>query len=124
MQKLSCVPDTHKNTPQTIVSLPLATKFKECVIMGLKFYKEKILLHMIDHTTKLSVTLILLSKKPDEIENAIMKYWIAVYGTVYKFVTDNGGEFVNEELMTLCKALNIKVHTTGAESPWLNGIIE
>ena len=92
--------------------------------MGLKFYKEKILLHMIDHTTKLSVTLILLSKKPDEIENAIMKYWIAVYGTVYKFVTDNGGEFVNEELMTLCKALNIKVQTTGAESPWLNGIIE
>ena len=92
--------------------------------MGLKFYKEKILLHMIDHTTKLSVTLILLSKKPDEIENAIMKYWIAVYGTGYKFVTDNGGEFVNEELMTLCKALNIKVHTTGAESPWLNGIIE
>ena len=115
----------HKKTPpQTIVSLPLATKFKECVTMGLKFYKGKILLHMIDHTTKLSVTLILPSKKPDQIVNATMKYWIAVYGTVYKFVTDNGGEFVNEELMTLCKALNIKVHTTGAESPWLNGIIE
>ena len=26
--------------------------------------------------------------------------------------------------MTLCEALNIKVHTTGAESPWSNGIIE
>ena len=51
-------------------------------------------------------------------------HWVVVHGTVDKFLTDNGGEFVNEELMTLCEALNIKVHTTGAESPWSNGIIE
>ena len=56
--------------------------------------------------------------------NAIMKYRVAVYGTVDKFVKDSGGEFVNEEFMTLCKALNKKVHTTGVESPWSNGIIE
>ena len=41
-----------------------------------------------------------------------------------KLLTDNGGEFVNEELITLCEALNIKVHRTGAESPWSKGIIE
>ena len=49
-----------------------------------------------------------------------MKYWVAVYGRVDNFLTDNGGKFVNEEFMTLCKALNIKVHTIGAESPWSN----
>ena len=50
-----------------------------------------------------------------------MKYWVAVYERADKFLTDNGGKFVNEEFMTLCKALNIKVHTTGTESPWSNG---
>ena len=44
--------------------------------MDLKFYKGKILLHMIDN--RLSATVTLLSKKPDQIVNAIMKYWVAV----------------------------------------------
>ena len=52
--------------------------------MDLKFYKGKILLHMIDHATRLSVTVILSYKKPDQIVNAIMKYWVAVYKTVDK----------------------------------------
>ena len=69
--------------------------------------------HTIDHATSLSATVILPSK-----------YWVALYGTVDKFLTDSGGEFVNEELITLCEMLNIKVHTTGAESPWSNRIIE
>ena len=67
-----------------------------------------------------SVTVAVPSKKPDQVVNAMMKYWIAVYGKVKKNLTDNGGEFINEELMTLCKAFNVKVHTSGAESPWLN----
>ena len=68
MQKLSCVPDIEKKHPHpqaTIVGLPLATKYKECVAMDLKFYNGKILLLMTDHATKLSVTIILPSKKPD-----------------------------------------------------------
>ena len=50
MWKMSCVPDIQKTPPQPIVGLPLATKFKECVAMDLKFYKGKILLHIIDHS--------------------------------------------------------------------------
>ena len=92
--------------------------------MDLKFYKGKILLHMMDHATRLSVTVILPSKKPGQIMNAIMKYWVAVYGTVNKFLTENGGEFVNEEIMIMCEALNTKVHTPGVESSWSNRIIE
>ena len=86
MQKLSWVPYIQNNTPpRPIVGLPLTTKFKEYVAMNLKFYKGKILLHMIDHAARLSVTVILPSKKPDQIVNTIMKYWVAVYGTVDKF---------------------------------------
>ena len=105
MQKLSCVPDIQKTPPRPIVDLPFTTKFKECVAIDQKFYKG-------------NTFLILPSNKPDQIVNSIMKYWVAVYGTVDTFLTENGGEFVNEEFMLLCEALNIKVHTTGAESSW------
>ena len=74
MQKLFCMSDISKKkkkNPQPIVLLPLATNFKECVAMDLKFYKGKILLHLIDHATRFSVTIILPSKKPDQIVNAM-----------------------------------------------------
>ena len=80
-----------KTSPRQIVGLPLATKFKKCITMDLKFYKGKILLHLIDHATGFSVTVILPSKKPDQIDNVIMKYWVVVYETVDKFLTDNKG---------------------------------
>ena len=78
-----------KTPPRQIVGLTLATKFNKCVTMDLKFYKGKILLQLNDHATSLSVTVILASKKPDQIVNTIMKYWVALYGTVDKFLTDN-----------------------------------
>ena len=52
--------------------------------MDLKCYKEKILLHMINHATRLSITVILPSKKPDQIVNAIMKYWVSIYWIVQR----------------------------------------
>ena len=79
---------------------------------------------MTDHTTRLSVTSSFPSKKPEHIANAIMMYWVAVYGSVDKFLANKGGEFVNEELLRLCEALNIRLQTTGAKSPWSNGLVE
>ena len=78
-------------------------------VMDIKFYKGLILLYMTDHTTRLSITVILPSKKPDQIVNTIMKYWVAVYWIVDKFLTNNGSEFIGKELMTLCKTPSIKL---------------
>ena len=124
MQKLSYVPYIQKTTRRPIVGLPLATKFKECFAVDLKFYKGKILLHMIDYATRFSVNVILPSKKRDQIVNTIMKYWVTICRTVNKFLTDYESEFINEVLMTLCEVLSVKVHTTPAESPWSNRIAE
>ena len=74
MQTLSCVLYIQKTSPQPISGFPLFTKFQECASMNLKFYKGNILLYMINHTTRLSVTVILLFKKPDQIVSTIMKY--------------------------------------------------
>ena len=38
-----------KTQLRLVVGLPMATSFQECTAMDLKFYIEKILLHLIDH---------------------------------------------------------------------------
>ena len=60
------------------------------------------------------------SKKPIHIAVTIMKHWVALYVTIENFLSDNGGEFINDNFMTL----NINVYTNGAKSLWSNGIVE
>lgn len=78
---------------------------------------------MIVHVTRLSVTVVITSKKPTQVVNAIIKYWVVIYGTVEKLLRYNGDEFINDKFTILCKTLNINIHTTGAESPWCNSIV-
>ena len=99
-----------KVSSKPVVELPLASKFKERVALELKFYKGKILLHMTDHATRLSVTVIIPSNEPIHIVTTIMKYWVSLHGTLETFVTDNGSEFINNEFMTLRETLNINVY--------------
>ena len=53
-----------------------------------------------------------------------MKHWIGIFGSATKFHTDNGGEFVNENLIELAQQFGIHITTTAAYSPWSNGTIE
>ena len=113
-----------KPSPKPIVSLPHAEKFNDMVAMDLKFHGEKIILHLIDHLTRYSAAITCKSKEPREIINGIMKCWIAIFGPPTKFLTDNGGEFSNASFLEMAEALNIRVLTTAAESPWSNGLVE
>ena len=85
---------------------------------------------MADHATRLSVVVFIPSKKQTHMFNAVMKYWVALYDIVEKFLTDNGGEFIHDELITLCKILNINwwriynIDLTDGRSPLSNGIVE
>ena len=115
----------YKKTPsRPIVGLPMATKFQECVAMDLKFYKNKIILHLIDHATRLSASMFVKSKEPKEIVSALFKIWIQIYGAPTKFMSDNGGEFANDDFKDMCEAMNIYVKVTAAESPFSNGLVE
>ena len=104
--------------------MPIVSRFQECVAMDLKFYKGKILLHLIDHGIRLSMSTVIPSKNPDVILQAILKNWVSIYGAADKFLSDNGGEFANESFLELCESLNITVKTTGAEAPWSNGLVK
>ena len=46
------------------------------------------------------------------------------FGTPNKFLSDNGGEFISDEFVSMCENLNIRICTTAAYSPWSNGLVE
>ena len=59
----------YRKTPQRpIVGLPIATSFQECIAMDLKFYEGRILLHLIDHAPRLSVSSFVKLKEPEVIQ--------------------------------------------------------
>ena len=113
-----------KSAIKPIVSMPLANDFNEVVALDLKFYKGKIVLHLIDHLSRFSAAAVVKSKKPNEIIAKVFQCWISIFGPPKRFLHDNGGEFVNSEFLELCESFNIVVLTTAAESPWSNGLCE
>ena len=85
--------------PRPAVSLPLASSFNEKVSMDLKKWDDRWILHMIDMWSRLSVSVFIDRKKPSDVVDAVMKNWVgAGYGVMEGILTDNGGEFNNDEL--------------------------
>lgn len=113
-----------KPAPRPVVGFPLASEFNDTVAMDLKMINQRLILHMIDHATRYSMASLVPNKKPETIVQAVMSHWIRVFGTPKKFLTDNGGEFVNSLLTDLADKMNINLKTTAAESAWSNGICE
>ena len=108
-----------------VVAMPLASEFNEVVAMDLKFINQIPILHMIDHATRYSMSLRIPNKKAMTVVEGIMNYWIRIFGAPSKyFLTDNGGEFVNQELWELADKFNFRIETTAAESCWSNGLVE
>ena len=110
--------------PRPSVSFPLASVFNEVVALDLKFIDQEIILHMIDHATRYSQAAVIPNKKKQTVVQALLDNWIAIFGPPAKYLTDNGGEFVNDEMIQLAEKFNITLMTTAAESPWSNGLCE
>ena len=113
-----------KPPARPVVGLPMATDFNGCVAMDLKFFHGHIILHLVDHASRLSAGCRLSSKNPNVILKGMFSSWLKHPGPPTKFLTDNGGEFMNSEFLDLCEQMNITVKTTAAESPWSNGLVE
>ena len=107
-----------------IVSFPLANDFNETVAMDIKVIDSKLVLHMIDHVTRYSSACVLRNKRKETIVQALMEYWVRIFGAPTYILTDNGGEFVNDEVVEYAEKFNIQLRTTAAESAWSNGLCE
>ena len=110
--------------PRPSVSFPLASMFNEVVALDLKFIDQEIILHMVDHATRYSQATVIPNKKKQTVIQALLDNWIAIFGPPGKYLSDNGGEFVNDEMIQLAEKFNITLMTTAAESPWSNGLCE
>ena len=107
-----------------VVALPMANQFNETIAIDLKAWKNIWILYMIDMFSRYTAATLVKRKKPEEIIEAIIKDWIAVFGVMKKILSDNGGEFNSEEIRSVESLLNIEHKTTGAESPFQNGLCE
>ena len=109
------------------VAPPLANDFNQVVTMDLKIWdanKNQYILYMIDAFTRYTVATVINRKTPDQVINALFEKWIQYFGIMNKVMTDNGGEFTNAEMIEVANRVNLIHFTTGAESPWQNGLCE
>ena len=107
-----------------VVGFLLADGFNEIAAIDLKQFRNIYILHMVDHATRYSAAAIINSKQKEFIIDKIFKHWIAIFGTVNLYISDNGAEFNNELFKDMREQLNINIKTTAAESLWSNGIGE
>ena len=112
--------------PTPITTFPLATEFNETVALDLKIHEhtKTYFLHLICHATGLSAASVIRSKKSGIVVDEVFMKWISIFGAPKMFLSDNGGEFANDEFADMCENLNINFVTTAAESPWSNGLVE
>ena len=113
-----------RNPDRPAVSLSLSNDFNQVLSMDLKLFKGKNILYMIDTYTRYTIGTIVKSKEPEQIIKAFMEKWVRYFQKPKSIITDNGKEFTADLTREVCSRLDIKMHTTPAESPWGNGICE
>ena len=114
-----------RRTPsRPVVSMPMARNFNDVISMDLKFWGDKYFLVMVDMATRYCNACVIGSKTASVIIDAVMRHWVALFGSPKKILTDNGGEFNNNEFRSMGENFNIEMICTAAESPWSNGVCE
>ena len=58
------------------------------------------------------------------IYTTLYDHWIAKFGLPEILVTDNGTEFINNEIITLCRLYNTNYKPRTSHAPWTNGLVE
>ena len=113
-----------KTPSRPVVSLPMATHFNDKVAMDLKVWEGKYILHLIDMWSRYTISVFVSRKTKETIIENIIVHWIGYFGIMKTILSDNGGEFRNDEMREVCSIVNVEILTTAAESPFQNGLCE
>ena len=120
-----CLQRKSKQIPHRKVALPSGTRFNDRVAMDLKQLDSgEWILHVIDTVTRFCMACKVDDKGAEEILTKLFRIWITVFGRPTEFLSDNGGEFANQEFNEMCQLYDVEVRTSPAESPWCNGVVE
>ena len=113
-----------RNPARPVVAIAMSNDFNQLLSMDIKIYKGKYILYLIDTFTRYTIGTVIKSKEPEQVVKALMEKWIRYFQKPKEIITDNGGEFTAELIKEVASRLDIKLHTTPAESPHGNGICE
>ena len=116
-----------KSLPRPHVSPPLGIAFNHTIVVDLKIFqkKDKIILYIIDAYSRFTMAIPVPDKKAESIVQPIMDRWILnLFGPPAQILFDNGREFSNIKMREMCEKFNIMMLTTGAYSPFQNGLCE
>ena len=73
---------------------------------------------MIDMFARLSISVFINRKTPEEVAENVLQHWIGAGWVVMEGIFfDNGGEFNNDEVREVASLLNVRISSTPAESP-------
>ena len=106
-----------KPPPRPVVSLPMTSHFQETVSMDLKTYGQNIL-HLIDVCTCLSAAAFI----PNKSRETIIKHIFGVRH--FPEIPHRQWRWVCQHWISRNGKPCITVHTTAAEAPWSNGVVE
>ena len=84
----------------------------------------KWILTITDHFSRWPIAVAIPDKKADTIARVLYERMVAEHGAPSKILTDQGKEFVNEAIETLCKKWGVKKVVTGGYNPQANGACE
>ena len=98
----------------TTVAFSLTKDFNDVVALDLKEIDKTYILYLTDHATRYSAATVVKSKEKEDIAEALIKNWIAIFGAPRVFLSDNGGEFNHELLREVCEQFNITIKSTAA----------
>ena len=107
-----------------VVGMSLSKDFNDMIAMDLKPYKGVHIFHMIDLATRFSAGTVIRNKRQETIVEGVFKHWVSIFGAPNRLLSDNGNEFNNNVFRSMGELLNAEVQTTGAYSPWSNGVTE
>ena len=97
-----------------VVCFPLSKEFNESAVMDIKYCKNHLVLHLIDHANRFSSAAIIRSKYKDTIITKVLQIWIFIFGPPKQIFTDNGGEFTSHDFREMGEKLNTTTKTTAA----------
>jgi hypothetical protein len=96
---------------KTVASIRMSTKFNEHVEMDLLFYKDFIVCHFIDRTSRWHATKEVKSKTAEELFEALMTAWISIHGPMQELIIDGESGVTTSTIMeNELKARGIKLN--------------
>jgi hypothetical protein len=73
---------------------------------------------------RFSQSILIHDKKAETIIKCLFTDWISLFGAPKQFLSDNGGEFNNDEMRGVADSFAIKLGCTAAKAPWSNEVCE